>query len=240
MITHEKKYYHQTSSNGEETFVKRSLVPSEYMTNLMGKVVVAVMPMARLKNEVAAIKFVKQHTQIPVPNIRCAFEDNGRYYVMTDVVPGIDMASLKDDEKPKVMKELEGYLEVMHGMKSNSMGGFAGVACLPYRLAMAVREAGMEDEAMKFHNPGTYEFVLCHNDISQHNIIVDKETHKINAIIDWEYAGFYPKEFDGAFYKRVGISMAIEGKNGEAGEPDDVPALMKIISECVVTKDGRV
>jgi len=57
---------------------------------------------------------------------------------------------------------------------------------------------------------------------------------KINAIIDWEYAGFYPKE--GAFYKRVGISMAIEGKNGEAGEPDDVPVLMKIISECVVRR----
>jgi len=95
MITHEKKYYHQTASNGEETFVKRCLVPSEYMTNLMGKVVVAVMPMARLKNEVAAIKFVKQHTKIPVPNIRCAFEDNGRYHIMTDVVPSIDMASLK-------------------------------------------------------------------------------------------------------------------------------------------------
>ena len=95
MITHEKKYYHQTASNGEETFVKRSLVPSEYMTNLMGKVVVAVILMARLKNEVAAINFFKQHTKIPVPNIRCAFEDNGRYHIMTDVVPSIDMASLK-------------------------------------------------------------------------------------------------------------------------------------------------
>ena len=238
MITHEKKYYKLTSSNGEGTFVKRSLVPSEYMTNLKGKLVVAVMPMARLKNEVAAINFVKQHTNIPVPNIRCAFEDNGRYYIITDIVPGKRLVDLREDEKPKVIDELEGYLETMHGMQSTSMGGFAGVACLPYRVAMAVRKAGMEDEAMEFRNAGTHEFILCHNDLSQANVIVDEETHKINAIIDWEYAGFYPKEFDGAFYKRPGISMALEGNDGEPGEPDDVPALMKIIRECVVPKDG--
>src|ERR1700683_763179 len=92
MITHEKKYYHQTASNGEETFVKRSLVHSEYMTNLMGKDALAVMLTARWKTEGAANNFYKQHTKIPVPNIRCAFEDNGRYHIMTDVVPSIDMA----------------------------------------------------------------------------------------------------------------------------------------------------
>jgi aminoglycoside phosphotransferase (APT) family kinase protein len=94
------------------------------------------------------------------------------------------------------------------------MGGFAWVACLPYRLAMAVREAGM---AMKFHNPGTNEFILCQNDISQQNIIVDKETHKINAIIDWEYAGFYPKE--GAFYKLWAYRWRLKERMERQGSP---------------------
>lgn len=42
----------------------------------------------------------------------------------------------------------------------------------------------------------TDEFVLCHGDIGQHNILVDKNTFKIEAIIDWEYAGFFLKDFE--------------------------------------------
>jgi len=41
----------------------------------------------RIKNEVASIKFIKEHTTIPVPNVRCAFEDHGRHFIITDLVP---------------------------------------------------------------------------------------------------------------------------------------------------------
>ena len=68
--------------------------------------------------------------------------------------------------------------------------------------------------------------MLCHNDLSQYNVLVDEETLKITAIIDWEYAGFYPKEFEGAFYKRPGPSVALKG------EEDDVPKLLSIVDEC--------
>jgi len=40
--------------------------------------------------------------------------------------------------------------------------------------------------------------------VSQHNIVVDEKTLKITAILDWDYTGFYPMEFEGAFYKRPG------------------------------------
>lgn len=32
----------------------------------------------------------------------------------------------------------------------------------------------------------------------------------IRAIIDWEYAGFYPPFFDGRFYRRPGPSCTLE------------------------------
>ncbi|KAF8065975.1 kinase-like domain-containing protein [Lyophyllum atratum] len=153
-----------------------------------------------MKNEVAAIRYIQSNTTIPTPNIRCAFEDHGRYYIITDMVPGVPLVELPEDKKALVIKELEGYIAQMHTIKLNFMGSFLGDVILPYR-----------------------EFVLCHNDVSQYNVMVDETTLKINAILDWEYAGYYPPEFDGAFYLRSGPSIALEG------EEDDVPKLLEAL-----------
>ncbi len=59
------------------------------------------------------------------------------------------------------------------------------------------------------------ELVFCHNDLSTNNVIVDPVTLKVNAIIDWEYAGFYPAQFEGKFFKRVGPSVALEGEEND-------------------------
>jgi hypothetical protein len=47
----------------------------------------------------------------------------------------------------------------------------------------------------------------------------------IKAIIDWEYAGFYPPEFERPFYLRPGPSIALPG------EVDDVEALEAIMAK---------
>ncbi|KAF4626082.1 hypothetical protein G7Y89_g12082 [Cudoniella acicularis] len=49
------------------------------------------------------------------------------------------------------------------------------------------------------------EYVFCHDDLSQQNIIVDPDTLKIKAIIDWEYAGFFPEYFEREFFQRLMI-----------------------------------
>ena len=46
------------------------------------------------------------------------------------------------------------------------------------------------------------EFVFCHGDLSQNNILVDPTTLKIVAIIDWEFGGYYPQEHELPFYER--------------------------------------
>lgn len=65
------------------------------------------------------------------------------------------------------------------------------------------------------------DLVFSHNDPSTYNVVVDPDTLKIKAIIDWEYAGFYPPEFEFAFYKRTGPSVAL------GGEIDDTDVLME-------------
>ena len=49
------------------------------------------------------------------------------------------------------------------------------------------------------------ELVFCYNDLSTNNVIVNPETLKVNAIIDWGYAGFYPAQFEGKFFKGWGL-----------------------------------
>lgn len=69
------------------------------------------------------------------------------------------------------------------------------------------------------------DLVFCHNDLSMNNVIVDSKTLKIKAIVDWEYAGFFPPEFELPFYRRPGPSIALKD------ELDDVDALMDIMSK---------
>ena len=156
MITHEKKYY-----EFEDTFIKRNLTPSEYMINYEGHLVLPYKRIERMKNEVAAIRYIQSHTTIPTPNIRCAFEDHNRYYIVTDIVPGVTLAQIPDNKKAPIIKELEGYRDQMHAIKSKVMGGLLGDMILPYRLT---RKAPEHHET--FREAETPEFVLCHNDLS--------------------------------------------------------------------------
>lgn len=77
----------------------------------------------------------------------------------------------------------------------------------------------------KMRERNTHDLVFCHNDLSANNVIVDPDTLKIAAIIDWEYAGFFPPEFESTFFQRDGPSIAL------AGEVDDVDLLMEMMSK---------
>ena len=39
-------------------------------------------------------------------------------------------------------------------------------------------------------------FNFCHNDLAQYNIMMKIETLQVEAIINWEFSGFYPLEFE--------------------------------------------
>ncbi len=46
-------------------------------------------------------------------------------------------------------------------------------------------------------------------------MIVDPTTLKVMAILDWEYAGFYPEQFEGKFFKRPGPSVALDWEEND-------------------------
>lgn len=144
-----------------------------------------------------------------------AFEVDDSYFLIMEYVDGISMSQLSEEDKEVVYAELQ-HLATLREIKRNTIGGPSGLVIPPYRV-------------MKCRDNDTWiprlseiaEYVFCHNDISQYNVIVDPRTLKINAIIDWEYAGFFPRYFEAPFYKRPGPSVAINE------ESDDVPKLLR-------------
>ncbi|KAL1721845.1 kinase-like domain-containing protein [Schizophyllum commune] len=227
-LTIDKKYFDLIGQDDVERFLKRSLTEAEWAIRTSDKTPIPTScdVRAHIRNEAAAIAFVRANTDVPVPNVVCSFDDGGRTYIIEDVVPGVQMSDLPEEAKPKVIEEIEARMRTIHSIKGTRMGGFCdGVPCLPYRVAQALPKGS---EKIVFRQDVRYELVLCHNDLSQHNVIVDPETLKINAILDWEFAGFYPVEFEGWFHRRAGPSGALRKYN----EVSDVPKLLEILEDC--------
>ncbi|KAL7917954.1 kinase-like domain-containing protein [Trichoderma austrokoningii] len=152
--------------------------------------------MERILNDGACLLFLAETgIRIPIPKLLGCFEDDGAAYLVTEYVDGVRINDLNANSQAVVV--LPPY-RIMQ--KSNGQ---------PWRM----RQRKQQD------------LVFCHNDLSMNNVLVDPGTLKIKAIIDWEYAGFYPSEFVFPFYQRPRPSVALEGK------VDDFNLLTQMISE---------
>ncbi|KAK4070005.1 hypothetical protein Purlil1_13597 [Purpureocillium lilacinum] len=217
-LTTERKYF-----KVDHTWIKRSLRPAEWQINpFTGTVVVPRFGTERILNEAAAIQFIAEKTSIPVPKLYACFQDDEAAYLVMEYVDGVTMNELNSDERRIVERELEGHLETLRTLKSDSWGGPSGIIIPPYRVMVKLPRP-----EWKMKPRSSEDLVFCHNDFSTHNVIVNPSTLKVNAIIDWEYAGFYPVEFEGLFFRRPGPSVALEG------EVDDTDELVHVMLENV-------
>jgi len=210
--TWERKYYHLG-----KVFIKRSLRPREFQTGINGLYIPRV-GNERLINEAATLKFIRENTNIPVPSLICDFQDDESYYVITEWVEGISMMDIPDKEKPRVNAEIKEHLKTLSNLKSKTLGGPTGIIIPPYRVSKVT-----ENDKWNLKTSNTEEYVFCHNDLSQQNIILDPDKFKIKAIIDWEYAGFFPCYFEKEIFMRLGHSDIMEG------EVDDRPKLLEFL-----------
>ncbi|KID96420.1 Protein kinase-like domain protein, partial [Metarhizium majus ARSEF 297] len=214
--THERKYYRL-----KDSFVKRSLRPSEWQYNPFdGTLSIPRFGNERLLNEGAALRFIAENTNIPVPKLYGCFEDDNAVYLVTELIEGVEMADLEPVQRKLVELELEGYVDVLRGLKSSVWGGPSGIVIPPYRIMVESHR-----QIWKMKPRESSDLVFCHNDFSAHNVIVDPVSLKVKAIIDWEYAGFYPQEFESQFFRRPGPSVALDG------ERNDVEELLEIMHQ---------
>lgn len=117
-VTHERKYYRCGN-----TFIKRSLRPHEWQ-QYNGYMHVPRFSVERILNEGACLAYLAEHTDIPLPKLYACFEDDGAAYLITEHVEGVGMDELDESQRAVVTDELEGYVRVMHSLKSAKWGGF--------------------------------------------------------------------------------------------------------------------
>lgn len=136
-------------------------------------------------------------TNVPVPRVLVACEhSDGSFHLATELVPGIPMNELPLASQSKVAEEIEKYLKLLRKLQSNQIGGPTGIICSP----PIAKQLG-SDSIWDTRPSSTEEYVFCHNDLSQSNIIVNPDTLEVNGIIDWGFAGFFPQHFDIPFYQ---------------------------------------
>jgi aminoglycoside phosphotransferase (APT) family kinase protein len=177
--------------------VKRSFRPEEFKVGERG-VHVPRLGKEKLMNEGASLRLIAEMTDIPVPMFCDEFEDDGAYCLVTRYVEGVKMTELETEQKKIVMEEIQVHLRTLQRLKSAAIGGPAGLVIPPHRTSTKTKND------VWILRPSTIaEYVFCHNDLSQQNIIVDPAALKIAAIIDWEFAGFYPAYFEMPLYKRL-------------------------------------
>lgn len=136
------------------------------------------------------------------------------------------MNELSEEQKTIMRIELESQMAKLQNLRSYRLGRPSSIVIPPYRV-MEKTKTDYKDLQPSTHE----EFIFCHNDLSQHNVVVDPDTLKITAIVDWEYAGFFPPNFESPVHRRLGPSAAIKN------EVDDSSDLIEFLDSKQTTAD---
>ncbi|KAK7177332.1 hypothetical protein PSPO01_16620 [Paraphaeosphaeria sporulosa] len=180
----------------DSTFTKGELTQEQLPLSLAtGKRVQPRWSRERLQNEASTLDFISTTTDIPVPKCLGLFEENGLLYLRTERAAGVPLDELGSDIAATHVSEClqSSILPQLRKLRHDTIGSVdpSLPLLLPSRITCRDRRPHWSRKSSI-----SRDFVFCHNDLAQHNIFVDPETFKITAIIDWEFAGYFPKEFE--------------------------------------------
>ncbi|OBW63609.1 MAG: Uncharacterized protein AUREO_063250 [Aureobasidium pullulans] len=157
-----------------------------------------------VEDEAQTIGFVKDtFPTIPVPEIICHWTEvsGKRSFMAMKRAPGetsdASWCDLSDSERKTVASDLADYTLLMADVRRDALESVSGLGVtdafiqpdswhLPtFRLEI--------DEAKGYFQPLNIDggFVFTHGDLNPGNLLIDKG--KITCILDWEFAGFFPK-----------------------------------------------
>ncbi|KEZ43895.1 hypothetical protein SAPIO_CDS4070 [Scedosporium apiospermum] len=138
--------------------------------------------------EVDNLVFIRSHTTIPVPRVLNAYEKEGCRYIVMEFIDGENLKGvwpkLSVEDRESICSELHEYLFQMRNIPAPEalIGSVSGG---PAPVHQDIYEAMHRTD---------HEIVFSHGDLAFHNILV-RDGH-IAAILDWEYAGWYPEHWD--------------------------------------------
>lgn len=166
--------------------------------------------------EVSNLRFVAASTTIPVPKVHdVRWEDGKVAGIVMDYMPGTPLdkvwKTLSSDEKQSIIEDLRGYVSQLQNLKGSPYigaidGGVVNIGNLDTRGGPCDSEKMFNEwilsdliadfpAVLRHYAEGSlfndHEIVFTHGDLHRRNILVDNG--QITAILDWEFAGWYPE-----------------------------------------------
>ncbi|KAI9841637.1 MAG: hypothetical protein M1837_000484 [Sclerophora amabilis] len=172
--------------------------------------------------EITALQLIAQRLDIPVPHIYDALTGpDGNISISMDFVDGETLSDiwpcLIEEQKLAIAQQLRAILIAMRSLEpdQDTIGSCGGGPAIDLRRYSAYRggpfldEGGLNDFLISDVFAATpsilvrkfrqrlrtdHRVVFTHADLAQHNIII--RDNKIVALVDWQYAGWYPEYWD--------------------------------------------
>ena len=184
----ERKY--QRSSDGQ-TFSK---IEISSWIDIEGTIQTPWMSRQRLENEHTVLTYIAERTTIPVPKPFQLRDVNGCLTMTTEWIDGKPFDEL--DAQLRSVSYLNNYVQTtvlpqLNALTSQTSGTREGVVLPPRRLFDKYRHRKWLPRTSEIE-----EYHFTHNDLCQHNFLCDEKTGEVKAVIDWEFAGFYPSFFE--------------------------------------------
>ncbi|KAF5007581.1 hypothetical protein FDECE_6089 [Fusarium decemcellulare] len=166
-------------------------------------------------NEAQVLRFVKEHTSIPVPEVISSDWDR----ITMEYIEGQTLQQawpvLTLDQRSDILTELSGYIAQMRALGGIYLGRLDGQGVVV--PSILTRSGGPFGTLAEFHDwlvqppkrsqaqsvywhqittqlGAEYPIVFTHGDLASRNILV-RDGH-IVAIVDWEFAGWYPEYWE--------------------------------------------
>lgn len=161
-----------------DTFTKRELLPHERQTNLKGEIIRLPWSTERPENEYGALEYIAANTDIPVPEVLSFENIGGSFHLVVERVSAIPIYQMREDQA-EALKNAKNFITTLvlpqlADLKSTRIGNLNGVVIPPVRIS--------DKDKWRWWPPrisSTQEFVVCHNDLAQHNIMIDPDTWKL-------------------------------------------------------------
>ncbi|KAJ5256621.1 hypothetical protein N7478_012725 [Penicillium angulare] len=189
--------------------------------------------------ELAALEYVAEHTSTDVPKVFNAHYYDNDLYIEMEYVRGTSLEEagycghLSQDQKKYIITEVAGYINQLRRLKPPGEGIVAS-ASLAFHHRVGSYTFGPFTSHEGFHSyiranvpiedcnevlgpevtechARRYRSCFIHADIAPQNIMVDNE--KASAIVDWEFAGWYPEywEYTKAHYGQIDRQERYDG-----------------------------
>ncbi|EXJ91609.1 hypothetical protein A1O3_00157 [Capronia epimyces CBS 606.96] len=148
--------------------------------------------------ELEGLRYVAQHTSIPVPKVHRTYRVDGCLYIEMEYIPGNTLQAawigntLSPEEKQAIVQELAAYIDQLRALEPSQKEVVASAElgpCLDYRVGFDSFGEGVT----RCHTR-QYRSCFSHADLCARNVIV--RDRKIAAIVDWQFAGWYPEYWE--------------------------------------------